>query len=583
MSIQEITQKIKDFGKSMLDGMDRKKWLFAAAFFASVLIKLLLFTSTANDGLHLSAGSENELTDTLICYSTYVGVALFFVAAGLCCKYFAAGFALDIILDIWMLANLISLRSHGSMITGYDFRIAGNMNGFWDSIFVFINFTDLLMFIVTGAFIYVWLKVVDKEKKTHWQLGVVGLVLAYSLFMVKPYHFNNIWGLQLNICEQLNVTGEGREEFAGDYTIFSSLIAEAYFCSNLDDIPEKPQLTNEQISKIMSHMNFVDKEASLQDNLLIILFESLEGWVLNKSINGVEITPNLNRLARENSLYGTKMSAQTQRGTSSDAQLTVNTGLLPLVYETVCYAYPNNRYYSVGDAMARLGSHNAMLIPTDAAAWNQGKVSKPWGFPTLHSKECSDAELFADLAATIDTIPEPFCVQTVTMASHAPFWKYAGESSLEVPEDGLPASKINYIKAVNYTDKCIGQFLEAVKENPKMQNTTILVVGDHAIFGSSRGEFADSETGKALGAAEADFVPFILHSPKNLQTREVADTVYHMDLYPTLLSVLKLDTYPWRGVGCDMTKTIERNATERELSDLCELIIRSDFFQEEKK
>lgn len=583
MSGQEIIAKIKDFGKSMLNGMDRNKWIFVSAFFLSVLVKLLVFTSTANDGLHLSSGCGTEFVDFLVSYSSYLGVALFFVALGLCSKYFAAGFVLDFILDIWITANLISLRSHGAMITGYDFRIAGNMNGFWDSIFVFMHFSDILMFIVTGLFVFFWIKIVDKEKRVHWQLGVVTLLVSYFIFMIKPTHFNNIWGLQKNICEQLNVTGEGRETFAGDYTVFSNLIAEYYFYKHLEDIPEKPQLTNEQMSKIMSHMSFSDKEVTLQDNLIIIMFESLEGWVIGKSINGQEITPTLNKLAKSNSIYGVNMIPETQRGTSSDAQLTINTGLLPLIYETVCYAYPTNRFYSVGDAMAKLGSHNAMRIPTDAAAWNQGQVSEPWGYPMLYSKVCSDEELFNDLVVTIDTIPEPFCVQTVTMASHAPFWKYAGYSSLEVPEDGLPISKINYIKSVNYTDKCIGQFLDALKENPKMQNTTILVVGDHTIFNSSRQEFAESETAKALGAADADFVPFIIHSPKNLQNKEIKDTVYHMDVYPTLLSVLKLDNYPWRGVGCDLTKPIERTATERELSDMCELIIRSDFFQENKK
>lgn len=568
---------------ALVNGLDKKKWLFVGAFFVSVLVKMLLFSSVANDGLHLSGGCSGWLWDWMMCYSSYLAVALFFVAAGLCCKHFIAGFVLDFILDVWMLANLISLRSHGAMITGYDFRIAGNMNGFWDSIFVFINFSDLLLFIVTGAFVYVWVKVVDKDKKVNWQLGVLGLVLSYALFMIKPYHFNNIWGLQLNVCDQLNVTGEGREHFAGDYTLMANLVAEASFYATLDDIPVKPELTLPQREMIDSHLSFVETKDSLQDNLIIILFESLEGWVLNKSINGQEITPNLNKLAKENSIYGASMSPQTQRGTSSDAQLTVNTGLLPLVYEAVCYAYPDNKYYSVADAMAQLGSHNVMRIPTDGIVWNQCRVSDAWGYPTLHSKVCSDEELFDDMVATIDTIREPFCLQTMTMASHAPFWKYAGESSLKVPEDGLPTSKINYIKAVNYTDKCIGKFLDAVKENPKMKNTTVLIVGDHTIFNSNRQEFADSETGKALGAADTDFVPFVIHSPKNIKSSvEVKDTVYHMDIYPTLLGLLKLDSYPWRGVGCDMRKPLERPVPDWKLLEMCEWIIRSDYFAGKK-
>ena len=579
-----VIAKIKDYLKSIPKDMDRNKWIFIAAFFVTVLVKLLLFTNTVNNGLHIWPGCESPINEFLVNYSIYVGVALFFVAVGLCSKYFIGGFVLDFILDIWIWANLISLRSHGLMITGYDFRIVGNMNGFWDSIFVFIHFSDILMFIITGAFIYVWLKKLNQPEQIHWRLGVPALLISIFLFMIKPVHFHNIWGMPTNICKQLNVTGEGRKTFAADYTIFSNLWSEIYFYSNLEDIPAKSQLTDDQIAKITSHMSFTNKQDTLRDNLVIILFESLEGWVIGKNINGQEITPNLNKLTQTNSIYGVKMSAQTQRGASSDAQLTINTGLMPLIYEAVSFAYTNNKYYSIGDAMAKLGSHNIMRIPTDASAWNQINISKPWGYPTLYAKECSDEELFNDLAATIDSIPEPYCIQAVTMASHAPFWKYAGLSTLEVPNDGLPTDKINYLKSVNYTDRCIGQFLDAVKDNPKMQNTTIVIVGDHSIFNDSRQDFAGSETGKALNAADASyFVPFIIHSPKNLQTKEITDTTYHMDIYPTLLSIFKLDNYPWRGIGCDLTKPIERTMNEGDLSDLCGMIIRSDFFQENKE
>lgn len=99
------------------------------------------------------------------------------------------------------------------------------------------------------------------------------------------------------------------------------------------------------------------------------------------------------------------------------------------------------------------------------------------------------------------------------MASHAPFWKYAENSFLEIPND-LPESKINYIKSINYTDKCIGEFLEKLKDNPKMKNTTIVIVGDHCIFDSSRQDFAESELGRKLGAEDNHCVPFVIYSLK---------------------------------------------------------------------
>lgn len=392
--------------------------------------------------------------------------------------------------------------------------------------------------------------------------------------------FNSLWGLPVNIFQQLNISGDGRKIFATDYTILADFFAEVHFCNTLEDIPNKQGLTPEQESEVRKFMITPTGKDTLQDNLIIIFVESMEGWTLNKSINGQEITPSFNALTKRNALYGYNMKSQTQRGSSSDAQLTVNTGLMPLVFEAVCFAYPNNFYYSIGDAMMRHGSHNTMLIPTNASAWNQTFISKPWGFPTLYSQEYSDEELFNDLATTFDTIQEPFCLEAVTMASHAPFWKYAGLSGLTIPE-GLPALKEYYIKSLNYTDRCFGQFIEKVKENPKFAKTTIVVVGDHMIFSSDRTEFDNSEIGRSLEASKNDFVPFIISSPNHIsESKEIPDSTYHMDIYPTLINLFKLDNYPWRGFGCDLTKEIKRGAEEWKYSELSEKIIKNDYFKE---
>jgi len=580
MSVQNLTSRVIGWSKSILIGIDRNRALFISALFLSIFLKLLIFTNTAIGDVQFTNGYGSLFPNFLANYSIYIGVPLLFVGLGLCCKHYWATFVLDTILNIWIVANLISLRSHGILITGYDFRIAGNMNGFWDSIFIFIRFWDIFLFIVTGVLIYLCIKI-NKQGIKNVRLGLIMVIASIPLMMIKPIRLHNLWGAQLNICEQLNVTGDGRESFATDYTIFSNLIAELYFYSHLDEIPEKPVLSGFQKDEIRKFMITPSHKDTLTDNLVIIFFESLEGWTLNKEINGQEILPNINALTKHHSIYGSTMSAQTQRGTSSDAQLTINTGLLPLIYESVCYAYPTNKYYSIGDAMAQLGSHNTMLIPTNPSAWNQSEISKPWGYPTLHSKEYSDEDLFYDVATTIDTIQEPFCIQAVTMASHAPFWKYAENSFLEIPND-LPESKINYIKSINYTDKCIGEFLEKLKDNPKMKNTTIVIVGDHCIFDSSRQDFAESELGRKLGAEDNHCVPFVIYSPKNIKGKEVKEMTYHMDIYPTLLSLFKLDNYTWRGFGCDLTQdSLKRDLTEREISNICEMIIRSDFFAEE--
>ena len=577
-NLKDLADKIK---VAIPEKWDKKYTIFVSAFFFSVLLKLALFTLKVNGSLYFSSGlDDSPVLNFLMSYSIYAGVALLFVALGAFSKYFWPAFALDLILDIWILADLISLRAHGIMITGYDFRIVSNMDGFWDSLFAFIKFSDLLLFISTGAFIYIYIKFF-KPFHRRWITGLILLIISIPLLIMKPIRFNKLWGMPVNIFDQMNITGEGREIFSTDYTIFLDLISEVRFCNSLDDIPKHVELTNEEKEEINAFMIKPEKkDTSLRDNMMILFVESMEGWTLNNSINGQEITPNFNALAKRNALYGEKMCPQTQRGSSSDAQLLVNTGLMPLIYEATCFAYENNFYYSIGDAMMRQGSKNVMMIPTKPSAWNQSRISKPWGFPTLHGQDYSDKELFEDLARTFDSLPEPFCLEAVTMASHAPFWKYAGFSELDIPA-GLPPLKEYYIKSLNYTDKCFGEFIEKIKDSPKFANTTFVIVGDHCVF-SDREEFDQSEIGRTLNANRGFFVPFVISSPNNIaKSKEITDTTYQCDIYPTLLSLFKLDNYPWRGFGCDMTKKIERNNVieSGRANGISERIIKNDYFR----
>ena len=156
MEIKRIISSLKDFS---FRKFDKRYTLFLTAFVISVLVKLVLFTIKVNGSVHFSSGiGDSPTLNFLLGYSIYVGVALFFAALGAFSKYFWPAFLLDLILDVWILANLLSLRFHGIMITGYDFRLIGNMNGFWDSLLAFIYFSDILMFLVTGAFIYIYIK-----------------------------------------------------------------------------------------------------------------------------------------------------------------------------------------------------------------------------------------------------------------------------------------------------------------------------------------------------------------------------------------------------------------------------------------
>ena len=84
--------------------------------------------------------------------------------------------------------------------------------------------------------------------------------------------------------------------------------------------------------------NVYERKASASDsithkykNLILILVESFQSWPIGLEVDGIEVTPYINSLVnRDDCLYFSNMMPQVKDGRSSDAQLIINTGLLPL-------------------------------------------------------------------------------------------------------------------------------------------------------------------------------------------------------------------------------------------------------------
>jgi len=312
-------------------------------------------------------------------------------------------------------------------------------------------------------------------------------------------------------------------------------------------------------------------------NLLIIYFESLESWIINSDINDQPITPNLNKLvSSSHTLFADKMTKQIRGGNSSDAQLIVNTGLLPIYRGATCHRYFTNSYFSLSKAIDSKYKKWTYIID-DAKCWNQQAITKAYGYDSLFANNKTDYLMCKKIESHIET---PFLFQVVTLASHAPFKAFADSSSLVLPKN-MPAEMANYIKSVNYTDNAIGLLLDKI--NQIETNTIIAIVGDHTIFhNEKRNEFKQYCNKHNLDIpVEKEFVPFIVHFPGIEERITVADIVYQMDIYPTLLHLLNRENYIWQGFGINLLDpNAERKITPEDALKLSDAIIRNNYFKQ---
>ena len=283
-------------------------------------------------------------------------------------------------------------------------------------------------------------------------------------------------------------------------------------------------------------------------NLIVVLAESLGSWPIGLEIDGTEATPFLNSLARDTSvLYFPRVLPQVKDGRSSDAQLMLNTGLLPLETGAAASLYGSqNTYPSLPKALARKGYISASLACDFRSYWNQEATSKSYGFDRFHYDLAhgpmlrADENLYKYGLEILKELPQPFYAQMVTMSGHGPYTKSDIESPLnnaDIPDEEAKY----YLVTTQYVDRCLGGFIDSLKACGLYDRSIIVITGDHddatlnLYEGREKRELSDRY-----------IPPFILNAPLKAETGNV---IAQIDIYPSLLDLMHAQNYDFHGLG----------------------------------
>lgn len=284
-------------------------------------------------------------------------------------------------------------------------------------------------------------------------------------------------------------------------------------------------------------------------NLIIILTESLCAWPINLTIDGTEVTPYLNSLTRDTTVLSfMKVLPQIKDGRSSDAQLLINTGLLPLNSGATSVIYgSSNTYPSLPKALKKKGYVSIILTCDNKTVWNQEAAARNYGFDRFyermdngHMRPESDYYLFTNSLPILQKLHQPFYAQLVTFSGHDPI-ETEFESSLRQAD--IPNRKVmNYLIITQYVDHCIQEFITSLRDAGLYDNSIIVIVGDHDSI-ISRNLYE----GRPERSLEDRFIPlFILNAPLKAETDKV---IAQSDIYPSLLDLMGLADYPFPGLG----------------------------------
>ena len=246
-------------------------------------------------------------------------------------------------------------------------------------------------------------------------------------------------------------------------------------------------------------------------NVIVIHGESMMRNAMDLSFNDIEVTPTLNKLAKEG-MFFSNFYSQVSVGTSSDSELTYNTSLMPTKSGTAFVSYSDRDYISTPKLLKEKGYYTFSMHANNADFWNRRAMHKSLGYDRFFSKAdykvtkentiglgLSDKEFFKQSISKIKKIAEKndkWYGLSIMLSNHTPFSdveKYGDYlvdiKGTETKEDGtteevtypyMEGTKLgNYFKSIHYADSALGEFINELDEAGLLENTIIVLYGDH--------------------------------------------------------------------------------------------------------
>ncbi|MBQ2946456.1 MAG: sulfatase-like hydrolase/transferase [Bacilli bacterium] len=333
-------------------------------------------------------------------------------------------------------------------------------------------------------------------------------------------------------------------------------------------------------------------------NVIAIHAESIQGFTMNLAFNGEELTPNINKLAKEG-IYFSNFYAQESVGNSSDSEFTSLSSLLPSSSGTVFMNYFNRDYETILKLLKEEKDYYTFSMHGNKGdAWNRNVTYSYLGYDDFYyyTKDyeideeiglgLSDKSFFrqsVEIIKEINNKNENWYGTLVMLTNHTPFsdiekfdylvdYKTSeinSETGEKIITPWLEETKIgNYLKSVHYADEAIGELI-AMLEEELLENTIIVLYGDHdsklkqsefrKLYESEYYESVLINKNDTVGTID-DFtyeinreVPFIIWSPDIVDTKynkEVKEVMGMIDIMPTLSNMLGVK--PKYALGNDM-------------------------------
>lgn len=292
-------------------------------------------------------------------------------------------------------------------------------------------------------------------------------------------------------------------------------------------------------------------------NFIFLQLESVEDFVIGNSIDGQEITPNLNKLLGK-SYYFHNIKDRVTCGNSSDCDVMVMTSMAPANGVSTFKFYARNRFMSMPQLFLNNGYNTAYYMGAGGSIWNYPEMME-------HGIRFNGADMNFDKSNKINTYvsdesllqqamdkmdvrgflsdEKPFYAHITLCNSHAPFIMPEELRGLKLSDSLAKNPMGDYLQAVHFVDGVLGRFLEEAETRGYLDNTVIWFTGDHRgihkYYPHEINKLSDDDYKDWMGRNTDASLPIIIYDPSmpegEARTFEAYGT--HIDAMPTIMDL----------------------------------------------
>lgn len=468
--------------------------------------------------------------------------------------------------DMLLLADIMYCRTYFTSIPLDSFALAGNLTDFTSSIYTSLRWMDLGFPVILAAGMW-WASRISgcraKRMIARYLSDIVLLALISWGGVSLRGGFYKEYDRLVQSC-YYSTCGSPTYTFAG-HIIYSLIDRQGK--SSADAFPKYEKWLKEH--EILMPSPALPDSIERRKNLVVILCESLESWPIGAEINGKAVTPYLNSLVADSStFFAPNMLTQVASGRSIDCQLLLNAGMIPMEGSVYSMKYPSSTYFTINKALReKYGTRSTIFTCDKPITWNQEVISRSFGYDTMIDRrgweidelvgnpgKLSDGSFLRQSVAKLrdDNLwPEgtPAMLTFVTYSGHSPFRlpDKMKDPEFDVSSASIPDKLEDYVTMAHYTDSQLHTLIDYLKSRDDWGETLVLITGDHEGLASWRKEIRDLSPEAARLVAEGQYTPFILLNSPIAGRRD--GVMGQIDMYPTLINLLGLDEYEWKGMG----------------------------------